>query len=80
MRKPMKVAAIRGEHRPDVVRDEDLEIVSELQAEAWKAEKRAQRATEQLRARISHGARVEAKRYRWDAELGMVRSRKERAG
>lgn len=81
MRKPMrKVLSIKGMHEPDVVRDEDLEVVAELQAQAWKAEKAAQRATEALRARILTGARVDADRFYWDAELGMVRSRKERTG
>lgn len=68
--------SIRGAHQPDVLRDEDLEFVAELQAEAWTAEKRAQKATEAIRHRILAGARVSSTRYYWDAELGMVRSRK----
>lgn len=76
----MKVASIRGDHKEDLVRDEDLEAVALLQAEAWKTEKLAQRATEALRYRILAGARVVSKRYYYDSELGMVRSRKEGTG
>ena len=81
MRKPpIKVYSIQGKPEPEIVEDEDLEVVAELQAEAWRADKKAQKATEILRARILAGARIESSRFYWDAELGMVRSRKERTG
>lgn len=63
-----------------MITDDDLKFVSELQAEAWKAEKRAQKASETIRLRLMGGGRIESQNYYWDSELGMVRSRKEQTG
>jgi hypothetical protein len=58
------------------ITQEDLAEISRLQAAAWQAHRLAVQATEQLERKIRHGATVEEGQLAWDAELGMVRSRK----
>ncbi len=78
-RKPVvKVLTIKGERSEnDVLTDDDFELVAELQGEAWKAERLAQKAVDRIESRILHGARIEARRYYFDQDLRMVRSVKE---
>lgn len=65
-----------GEPSRDVLDDADLEIVAVLQAEAWKAGAKAQRAVAMLEYRIKQGTTIIAKAWYFDTELKMVRSKK----
>ena len=78
-KKPNNIAFISGAKSDDVVTDEDLRRLSTLQATAWAAHLAATDAVKALESRLRLGARVEATEFYWDADLRMVRSKKERA-
>lgn len=80
MKRKPPVVAITGEHRSDVVTQEDLNTLSDLQAAEWRAQRATQRAAMKIEQRIGHGARVEPGRMEFDGDLRMARTRKERAG
>jgi len=74
-KKPAKrVLSIEGAFQRDVVTDDDLELVADKQAQAWRVEQEMQQAVARLKARLEHGATVKATRYYFDRELGMVRT------
>ena len=77
-RKPPVVEINGNGHKPDIITDDDLRAVADLQAFAWRAERGAQHAVIELERRILHGAKVEGREWYWDADLRMVRSRKEK--
>lgn len=64
----------------DTISEEELARVAELQAAAWSAHTMASQAAAALERRIFHGAKVESGRWRWDAELRMVRTRDKASG
>lgn len=71
-----KVRAISGEHKNDVITQEDLCHVSTLQAAEWLAADAAHKANCHLSNRLRLGAQIEAGNLTYDRELRMVRTRK----
>lgn len=77
----MKVTTIsRGPHTEDVVRDDELTRAAEMQAYAWEAGFASQRLNSEIATRVMHGAKIVSDLWYWDADLKMVRSRKEKTG
>lgn len=68
------------EFNPRQISQERLRKGSEAQALAWQAEKAAHALIEALERDLERGALVEDGPMTYDRKLGMVRTRKEKAG
>ena len=64
----------------DFVTDKDLEEVVAWQDVEWKANLEAARKIEAIETRLKNGARLVARKFYYDPERRMVRSRKDSAG
>lgn len=76
---PGKVLTLSGKtFNPGSVSQAELRYVAKLQAVAWQASDAAIATRDRLKDKIQSGASVEPGDLRFDAELGMVRTRKEK--
>ena len=73
---PRRVVSIDGPHEVDHISQTDLAEVGDLQAAEWSTAHAAHRAVMLIAERIKLGATVEDGPLEFDAELGMVRTRK----
>lgn len=81
MRKPPgKVSAIRGQHKPDLITQDELKDLENLQRMQWTIDKRAALMSERIKVRISEGATVADGPLYFDQELEIVRSRQKPMG
>lgn len=76
---PGRVVSLHDVRSDDKISDQDCERLSALQAAAWEAERLAHDERSAFERRMRMGAKWEAKNYRWDADLKMVRSVKGKA-
>ena len=77
---PVKVVALRGQHKPDLVTQEELAEMETAQLVEWEANRRAHLLSERIRGRIEHGAAVQRGRLYFDKASGLVRSRRKAGG
>lgn len=77
---PARVVAIAGSLKPDLITQAELVAISKLQETEWLASRMAQQAVLNLEMRVQHGATTQPGELRFDTELRMVRSRKQKAG
>ena len=77
---PGKVSAISGQHKPDVVSQNELLELADMQRMEWSVGKRAALMSETVKTRIQHGATVEPGTLYFDIELEMVRTARKKEG
>lgn len=77
---PMKVRAITGQYKQDVVRQAELTELGALQVAAWQAHNTAGSVSEEIDRRFREGAGAEPGEWYFDRELKMARRQKQRTG